>query len=554
MPGYELRSVIGIGQLGESIGPINPRWDGGPLRIFGPGIVGHPQFVRRFETASQRVTRVEHPHVVPLVDYWREPNRAVMVSRLMTGGHLGERIPSSGFDTAAALAIFETVASGVASAHRHGVAHGRIRPENVLFDAEDNAFVADLGVDEMCTGIISFATDAYDAPERLGGAFATPATDMYSLGILLRHLLGGSPPPQDGALSLGEGAVDCVVARATDVTRGGANRPSTNSSAELREALLRVDPTTAFVPTRNPYRGLAAFEQADADDFHGRERNVSQMVEVLEHERLLVVVGPSGIGKSSVVKAGLLPALANSALAGSETWLVTEMVPGQSPFEGLAAALERIATVALPDVAGELAASVRSLDDVAREVLPDGAELVVVVDEFEELFTQTIDEAERRAFLKMIVDIASGRPGVVRLVATLRADFFDRPLGYPGVGDAIKGRTVAVGAMTDSELADAVRLPAAGVGIEIEPPLVDRITTEAALQPGALPLVQHTMAELFDRRQSNVIGLAAFAEAGGLAGAIGRRAEAIYVGFDDRTTRGHSPRVPSPRHRQRRPW
>ena len=86
--------------------------------------------------------------------------------------------------------------------------------------------------------------------------------------------------------------------------------------------------------------------------------------------------------------------------------------------------------------------------------------------------------------------------------------------------------------MTDSELADAVRLPAAGVGIEVEPLLLDRITTEAALQPGALPLVQHTMAELFDRRQSNVIGLTAFEEAGGLAGAIGRRAEAIYVGFD----------------------
>ena len=86
-----------------------------------------------------------------------------------------------------------------------------------------------------------------------------------------------------------------------------------------------------FVPTRNPYRGLEAFEQADADDFHGRDRAVAEMVDVLERERLLVVVGPSGIGKSSAVKAGLLPALAGGAIAGSETWLVTEMVPGQRP-------------------------------------------------------------------------------------------------------------------------------------------------------------------------------------------------------------------------------
>ena len=535
VPGYELRSVIGIGQLGEVHRAYQPSVGREvALRIFGPGMVGHPQFLRRFETASQRVTRVEHPHVVPLLDYWREPNRAVMVSRLLTGGHLGQRIPDSGFDPADALAIFETVASGVASAHRHGVVHGRIRPQNVLFDAEDNAFVADLGVDEICTGIVTFATDAYDAPERLGGALATPATDVYSLGILVHHLLGGSPPPQDGTLSLGEGAVDHVVARATDADSSRRQPSVEELAAELREALAGpVDPTKAFVPARNPYRGLEAFERADADDFHGRERAVSQMLEVIGQQRLLVVVGPSGIGKSSVVKAGLLPALANGALAGSEAWLVTEMVPGASPFERLAAALGRVATVAPPDVAGELATSARPLDDVARHVLPEGTELVVVVDQLEELFTQTVDDGERRAFLKMIVDVASGPPGVVRLVATLRADYFDRPLGYPGVGDAIEGRTVAVGAMADAEMADAVRLPAAGVGIEIEPQLVERITSEAALQPGALPLVQHTMADLFAQRQSNVITLAAFEDAGGLAGAIGRRAEAIYDGFDE---------------------
>ena len=303
-------------------------------------------------------------------------------------------------------------------------------------------------------------------------------------------------------MSLGDDAVDRVVASDPPDPR---RRPSSVDElvAELRDALtVRTDPTTIFVPTRNPYRGLAPFEQADAEDFFGRERAVRQMVAVLEHERLLVVVGPSGIGKSSVVKAGLLPALADGALAGSETWLVTEMVPGQSPFERLAAALGRVATVAPPDVAGELASAARSLDDVARQVLPDGTELVIVIDQFEELFTETIDERERRAFLNMITDVANGAPGVVRLVATLRADYFDRPLGYPGFGEAIKGRTVAIGAMTDDGLADAVRLPAAGVGVEIEPRLVERITTDAALQPGSLPLVQHIMADLFARRRA----------------------------------------------------
>ena len=119
----------------------------------------------------------------------------------------------------------------------------------------------------------------------------------------------------------------------------------------------------------------------------------------------------------------------------------------------------------------------------------------------------------------------------------MRADYFDRPLGYPGFGDAIRAARSPSARWPPSELADAVRLPAAAVGVEIEPALVERIVAEAELQPGGLPLVQHTMAELFGHRETNTITLASFDEAGGLAGAIGRRAEAIYKSFDERAGR-----------------
>ena len=356
VPGYELRQLIGTGQLGEVHRAYQPSVGREvALRIFGREMVCHPQFVRRFETASQRITRVEHPHVVPLLDYWREPNRAVMVSRLMTGGNLGERIPPGGFDPAQMLEIAESITSAVASAHRHGVFHGRIRPENVLFDAEDNAFVADLGFDEICSGVITFASSAYDAPERLGGAFATTASDIYSLGVLMEHLLGGSPPPIDGALDVAEGPASAVVRRATDPDPRRRQQSIDELMAELRDAFaVPASPTEAFVPTRNPYRGLEAFEQADAEDFYGRDRAVAEMVAVLQHEPLLIVVGPSGIGKSSAVNAGLLPALAAGAIPGSDRWLVTEMVPGREPFEELVAALGRIASTDVPDVVGGL--------------------------------------------------------------------------------------------------------------------------------------------------------------------------------------------------------
>ncbi|MEY2583135.1 MAG: hypothetical protein QOE09_2984 [Ilumatobacteraceae bacterium] len=532
VPGFELRSLIGVGELGEVHRAYQPSVGREvAVRIFESGMVEHPQFVRRFESASQRITRVEHPTVVPLLDYWREPDRAVMVSRLMTGGHLAERIPGGGFPPADALAIFETVAAGVASAHRHGVVHGRLRPENILFDDEGNAYVSDLGVDEICAGVITFATTAYDAPERLGGILATPAADIYSLGVLLQQLLSGAPPPLDGPLPTGHDRVAGVIARAIDADPSARPETVDDLVVQLRKALaVAVDPT--FAAARNPYRGLEAFEQADAVDFFGREQAVAEMVGVLETEHLLVVVGPSGIGKSSVVKAGLVPALRRGAVTGSESWLVTELTPGRAPFDQLTAALERVATVEVPDIIAEITTGDRSLDDIVAPVLPEGGVVLLIVDQFEELFTETLDEEERRAFMDALADVASRPHSSIRIIATLRADYFDRPLGYAAFGNVLRGRTVALGAMTATELADAVRRPAAAVGVEVDAALIARITGEAERQPGALPLVQHAMAELFERRQTNTITVGDLDESGGLSEALGRRAEAIYLELD----------------------
>ncbi len=204
MPGFELRALIGVGELGEVHRAYQPTMGREvAVRIFDAGdrrpIRSSCAASRR---AAQRITRVEHPAVVPLFDYWREPDRAVMVRRLMTGGHLGQRIPAGGLAPADALAIFETVAAGVASAHRHGVVHGRLRPENVMFDDDGNVLRrrSRRRRDLRRPGHAS-RPRAYDAPERLGGLLATPAADMYSLGVVLHHLLSGSPPPPDGPLA-----------------------------------------------------------------------------------------------------------------------------------------------------------------------------------------------------------------------------------------------------------------------------------------------------------------------------------------------------------------
>ena len=172
-------------------------------------------------------------------------------------------------------------------------------------------YVADLGVDEICAGVVTFAATAYDAPERLGGLVATPAADVYSLGVLLHHLVSGI------AATARRVARRQATARSPRWSPGPSirtpsGRPATGRGAGRRgPRRVRTDRRSPrpFAPARNPYRGLAAFEQADAADFFGRDAAVAEMLDVLATEQLLVVVGPSGIGKSSVVKAGLLPAL-----------------------------------------------------------------------------------------------------------------------------------------------------------------------------------------------------------------------------------------------------
>ncbi len=114
----------------------------------------------------------------------------------------------------------------------------------------------------------------------------------------------------------------------------------------------------------------------------------------------------------------------------------------------------------------------------------------------------------------------------------MRADYFDRPLAYAGFSAALRGRTIALGAMTSAELADAVRRPAHAVGVEVAAGLVDRITAEAEGEPGALPLVQYTLADMFESRRANELTPADLDASGGLAAALGRRAEAIYAGLD----------------------
>jgi hypothetical protein len=320
---------------------------------------------------------------------------------------------------------------------------------------------------------------------------------------------------------------------------------------ELVELLSKASSTPAKAPEldfepRNPYKGLRAFTGDDAHDFFGRDTLINELAATLEgalaseeksHQcaRLLCVIGPSGSGKSSVVMAGLLPRLREGRLPGSEQWVYLDpIVPGERPIEALTLALSEL----LPDKS--LKAIREDLEDDAARGLHllatklakrPGTKVVLLVDQFEELFTQTPSEDERRHFLDMLVTATTEPHGPVIVLLTLRADFYDRPLAYPALGQLIPNRQMVVLPMGIHELREVIEKPTAlpDVQLTFEGDLVGDLLFEVQGQVGALPLLQFTLDQLFQRRSGSQLTLSAYRELGGVKGALTRQAEETYA-------------------------
>ena len=251
------------------------------------------------------------------------------------------------------------------------------------------------------------------------------------------------------------------------------------------------------------------------------------------------MVGPSGSGKSSAVKAGLIPVLREGAIpaqgniAGSDKWFVAEMVPGSHPLEELEQALWPVAVDPPPSLVEPMRRNTRGLLKTIRRILPDeeGAQLLLLIDQFEELFT-LVEEERRDFFVDSLLAAIRYPRSPLQVVITLRADFYDRPLQVPALGRLLKENTEIVLPMSAEELTWAVREPARRMGVGLESGLAEAIVADVSEQPGALPLLQYALTELFTARQERQMTRQAYQEIGGVTGALGRRAEGLYEGLD----------------------
>jgi WD40 repeat protein len=314
---------------------------------------------------------------------------------------------------------------------------------------------------------------------------------------------------------------------------------------QIRDGELITPEATPFLdlpptPGTPPYKGLQYFDETDAELFFGRETLITKLVAQLDpvsDRRFLAVVGASGSGKSSIVRAGLIPALQRGEAiaedrfpaAGSPSWPVHILTPSAHPLQALAVSLTRDA--------GTLSATTALIDDMARDprslhlhvcrILPPSANyLLLVVDQFEELFTQCRGRVEQQAFVdNLMTAVAMNGPAIV--VITLRADFYAHCAEYVTLREALEQHQVYIGSMSEEELRRVVTEPAKQGGWELEPGLVDFMLGEVVDEPGALPLLSHALLETWKHRRGRMLTLAGYNESGGVGGSIARTAERV---------------------------
>lgn len=286
-----------------------------------------------------------------------------------------------------------------------------------------------------------------------------------------------------------------------------------------------------------PYRGLQYFDVDDSLFFAGRRKLTEELLGKLRSgDRLLAVLGASGSGKSSLVRAGLLASLKQGRSAGSETWPQAILKPGEKPLERLVDALVKALPLADDpiELIGKLGKDPRRLHYTVHQALreaPAERRLVLFVDQFEEVFTLCTDEAQRKALVENLLHASQAEEGRTLVLLTLRTDFFGHC--SPDLAEALSNHHVLVGPMTEDDLRSAIERPAALVGCELEPGLTDLLLEEIEDQAGSLPLLEHALLEIWNRRQGRRLTVQAYRDIDGVKGALERHAEEVYGSFSD---------------------
>ncbi len=582
--GYELVRLLGHGGMGQVFLARDVLLDRHVAIKFIAAEVAN-QARERFVVEARAIARLQHPNVVAIFRVGEVEGRPYLVSEFVRGQPL-DRVARP-LPWREALRIAQDLARALSAAHRRGVVHRDIKPANVILSEEGDAKLLDFGLAKLLDSAephtpaqaprapdfefgvaplrdpddvspqsrelhtspgVMLGTPGYMPPEVWRGEPATFGSDVYSLGVLLYVLCAGRGPHNTNqvaalcVLTCTEDApplaqvapgVDASFAAVVDrcVRRNPAERYA--SGNELRAALAQLTPEARadVVPEGNPYRGLHPFEAQHRALYFGRDSEIRAILERLGAEGFVLVAGDSGVGKSSLCRAGVLPRI-EDWLDKRRTWTRVELVPGRHPMASLAAALAPASGRPEEDLHRELAADARDVVRAWRGRQGPDAGVVLFIDQLEELLTLSAPE-EAMSLAELVGWMAQGGPSL-RVLATVRADFLGRLAALGGLADAVSRALYFLRPLSEERIREAIVGPARAKGVTFESEsMVDELVQSTARASGGLPLLQFALAEVWEARDraKGIISAAALDALGGVAGALSRHADTLLAGL-----------------------
>jgi WD40 repeat protein len=529
---YEIRTFLGEGGMGEVWLAIDMRLRVEvALKALRRERSGDDQALDRLRREVRAARVVASPNVCRIFDLVEAEGEELVSMEYVEGMTLAEVLRRRGpLDLPEAAGIAAQFLAGLEAIHQAGLVHRDVKPENIMLTRTGRVVLMDFGLAKPATDDLDHSiagTRPYMAPESLQGRGLHATIDIFAAGLVLAEMIsvggsGGQTTREDlwaGAREepprLPDGLWRPVLLRAI-----ACDPASRHPSAQaLARALEEVTSRQRGADDRRPYPGLASFTEADVEYFFGREQEVEQMWRRLRPPRLQAIIGPSGAGKSSFLRAGLIPAL-------PEGWRSLLCTPGSSPVMALAQALA-------PELAGD-AEAVRELlrfedPDVAVRLISRwrkrNAQALLIVDQFEELFTLNRPESQSR-FADLLGRLAVDAD--VHVLLAMRDDFLFHCSSQPSLAPIFSELT-PLRAPADPAMRRALVEPARKCGYRFEDEaLTEEMLAEVKGGRGALPLLAFAVARLWEKRdgEKGVLTRAAYQQIGGVAGCLAQHAEA----------------------------
>ena len=529
----------------------------------------------RFLVEARATAHCNHENIVIVHEVEEIDHTPYMVLEFLEGQTLRDALTGfgGGMPPSRVIELAVPIARALVRAHELGIVHRDLKPENVFVTEAGQVKVLDFGIakalgtpgragdkaSEIRGGHIQLTREGaligtlpYMSPEQMSAEEVDHRADLWAFGVMLFEMLAGHHPVQPFTV---EGLIENAASPAPMPSIGEHVRELPDELVAIVDACLRkpkderiadaaqlVSRLEQLLPGRqgraleegeSPYPGLVAFQEADANRFFGRDREVARMVTRIRELPITGIVGPSGAGKSSFVRAGVGPALK----ASGERWEMLTVRPGRQPLAQLAAAIQRLTTRTGGD---ELLVHLRESAGLAGTLLRGRARdsdgrILVFVDQFEELYTLVPDVAERRLFTGALAAIADDVASPVRLVVSMRSDFLDRVAEDPAFMEPLSRGLVFLPPPDREGLREALVAPVAMAGHRFESPaLVSEMLDALEGTPGALPLLQFAAAKLWDARdrKRRLITMASYQAIGGISGALATHADVVVAAMD----------------------